>query len=365
MSKSSIGLALSGGGVRAMAFHAGVLKFLAESQYLEKTSQISSVSGGSLLVGLIYRENQYQWPSSEQYGQIFLRIRAHLCEKNLQKRAIKNLLKPKNWKYLLSRANVMAETIEQLWGIDARLSDVGNSPLWSINGTTAQTGRRFRFQHDSFGDYELGYGDSQAIKLAQAMASSAAYPAGIGPLAIDTGHYRWTRLNTWGDPSSAETVTPPYKKLNIYDGGIYDNLGTEPLFDSGAGQPKQADMAVLVSDAGRPMPRGFNYGPLDPHRIRRILDITMDQSRALRVRSLMHYLTNGGSGGFLMSSQPLTEFMRPQDLAGNQWMSAEAAQQAANYDTNLGKMREADFDSISQHGYEMARAVHIRRGTFL
>ncbi|MEF9672493.1 patatin-like phospholipase family protein [Pseudomonas sp. PCH446] len=49
--RSDYALALSGGGVRAMAFHLGVLKYLAEQQALERLTQISTVSGGSLLVG--------------------------------------------------------------------------------------------------------------------------------------------------------------------------------------------------------------------------------------------------------------------------------------------------------------------------
>jgi NTE family protein len=54
MKKRKIGLALSGGGFRASVFHIGVLTFLAEKKQLENISYISTVSGGSLLIGLIY-----------------------------------------------------------------------------------------------------------------------------------------------------------------------------------------------------------------------------------------------------------------------------------------------------------------------
>ena len=65
--KAPIYLALSGGGVRAMAFHAGVLKYLAESRALDRVREISTVSGGSLLVGLLYSLNNKKWPSSKAY----------------------------------------------------------------------------------------------------------------------------------------------------------------------------------------------------------------------------------------------------------------------------------------------------------
>ena len=46
----NVGLALSGGGIRALVFHLGVFKCLAEIGYWERISIISSVSGGSLVV---------------------------------------------------------------------------------------------------------------------------------------------------------------------------------------------------------------------------------------------------------------------------------------------------------------------------
>ena len=65
--KNNIGLALSGGGIRATIFHLGVLKWMAENNLLEKINYISSVSGASLCIGLIYSCNHSKWPSSQQF----------------------------------------------------------------------------------------------------------------------------------------------------------------------------------------------------------------------------------------------------------------------------------------------------------
>ncbi|MFT0213957.1 patatin-like phospholipase family protein [Pseudomonas sp. F1_0610] len=74
--KKQIALALSGGGVRAMVFHIGVFKYLAERQALERISHISSVSGGSLLLGLILQDAKMKWPSSDNFlAQSFPAIR--------------------------------------------------------------------------------------------------------------------------------------------------------------------------------------------------------------------------------------------------------------------------------------------------
>lgn len=154
-----IALALSGGGVRAMAFHSGVLRYLAEHGKLEAVSDISTVSGGSLLVGLVFARSGMVWPSSADYlAKVFPQVRQTLTTYNLQTRAAVRLLCwPSNWRFIFSRANVFAQTISSGWNIPHRLADLPLHPVWSINGTTAETGKRFRFKGADFGDYELGY----------------------------------------------------------------------------------------------------------------------------------------------------------------------------------------------------------------
>ena len=50
---STTGLALSGGGFRATLFHLGAVWRLNEMALLPEIGQISSVSGGSILAGLM------------------------------------------------------------------------------------------------------------------------------------------------------------------------------------------------------------------------------------------------------------------------------------------------------------------------
>jgi len=51
--QSGIGIALSGGGFRAMLFHAGALARMNELGLLSKAKRISSVSGGSIISGYL------------------------------------------------------------------------------------------------------------------------------------------------------------------------------------------------------------------------------------------------------------------------------------------------------------------------
>src|SRR5687768_15150970 len=64
-----IAFALSGGGVRAAVFHLGLLGYFASLGALHRTRYLSTVSGGSLVVGLIYALNGNRWPNSVEFWQ--------------------------------------------------------------------------------------------------------------------------------------------------------------------------------------------------------------------------------------------------------------------------------------------------------
>lgn len=369
--ETRIGLALSGGGVRAAAFHAGVLRYLAEQHQLEKIIHVSSVSGGSLFMGLVLSAAQYNWPSSSGYlSAVLPRVRELLTTKSLQHGAMHRLLfNPLNWQFLLSRANVVAQTIRSLWGIDAPLGRIAARPIWSINGTTAETGRRFRFKARRMGDYELGYADAATFSLASAMAVSAAFPGGIGPLAINAHDFQWFKRPHWDAPEEEEHHLLPFAQLHLYDGGLYDNLGIEPLFDVGTQLLKNAEPGqinyIVVSDAGAalrraPLPHIFN-----PFRFKRIADIALDQTRALRVRAFVNFLKrHPADGAYLqLGASPvetIKRFVRGREnvaerLLDLDWLQVSAVETAARYPTTLRRMSASDFDLLARHGWETAR----------
>src|SRR4051812_6332685 len=105
-SRPRIGIALSGGGVRAMAFHAGVLRWLAETERLEEVAHISSVSGGTLATGLVFALNGWKWPTSKQYlAQVRPEFTRLVTTRSLARAALLRFAWPPNLRYLFSRAN--------------------------------------------------------------------------------------------------------------------------------------------------------------------------------------------------------------------------------------------------------------------
>ena len=347
-SSRPIALVLSGGGIRAMAFHLGVLKFLAENHALENVVRISSVSGGSLLVGLMLQEERLAWPSSSTFSRtIYPALREKLCVRSMQWGALRQLGRPGNWRFLLSRANLLAAALKREWGIGARLADLPVHPEWSINGTNAENGRRFRFKHNSLGDYLTGYAAPGNFPLASALAVSAAFPGGFGPLSLRTEGFLWQKRE-WDAPTGSEqAITPSHKTLHLYDGGVYDNLGLEPVFDAGRGASKFPDHLIILSDAGMPLTNGFSSGPLSPFRFKRVADIMSDQSHALRIRTFMHFLQGAPGRGALVSISDRS----------NAALSA-SRDFAVAFPTTLRALQPKEFDKLAGHGYGVA-ALHI------
>ncbi len=349
-----VALVLSGGGVRAMVFHLGVLRLLAERQALERVRRLSTVSGGSLLVGLILRENAMVWPSSSQFLEtIYPKLRQQLCARSLQWGAVRQLLWPWNWRYLFSRANLLALALQYEWGVTAALREVPDQPEWSINGTTAENGKRFRFRHDTLGDYELGYAKPGCFPLSSALAVSAAFPGGFGPLSVATKPFQWKKRPTWdADVRDARQVNVGYRRLHLYDGGVYDNLGLEPFFDAGCGVPKHPDEIIVVFDAGAPLKQGFSMFALNPFRLKRVADIMSDQSRALRVRTFAHFLQQAPLRGAYLYINTSVGGGEP----------CESAAFAAGFPTTLRRLKPAEFDRLAEHGYRVSLQVESQYG---
>lgn len=347
-----------------MAFHCGVLRWLAETARLEDIEHVSSVSGGTLLAGLVFAANKWSWPTSKQYlDSVAPRIRVALVSKNIPLTGALLLLLPTNWRFALSRANVLSQALSKCWNIEGTLANLPSRPIWSINGTTAETGRRFRFKLNRCGDYELGYADISDFKISDAMAVSAALPGAIGPLAIEVDDFQWKKRPSWNaSPNAEQVVVLPYKRLHIYDGGVYDNLALEPFLDSGSQCLKNGIDYLICSDAGAPLVRMSSGPSLSPFRALRIMKIAMDQTRSLRIRALAHFLENNPRAGTYaqIGVDPLERIQHYErrnplvaaKLLNCQWLSGDVVKLASEHPTSLWPLLNDQFTRLEQHGYE-------------
>lgn len=360
MKLQNIGIALSGGGIRATIFHLGLFKWLAENRLLEEVKRVSSVSGASLCVGLIYSHNKLAWPSSEKFlSAVLPSIEKVILTKDIQTSAILRLIcSPCYWN---RKVNIIAKQLEHLWGVYGNLSDLSGDTAWYTNCTTYETGKRFRFCKENMGDYKIGYVKRPNIPLSHVMAASAGFPILIGPYRMFTSSYQWI-------PSKYSNTDwkPPKNTIHLWDGGVYDNLGLESIFKpNDAGTLRDGLDYMIVSNASASIglyrrQMGFTYSNL-----KRLLDISMDQITALRSRMVMDFIKRTGQGMYLKigsSAEKITSDSKCSDdlkkYLLKECLSILDTERAMNYKTTLQKPRKSDYQLLFRHGYEVADCTY-------
>jgi NTE family protein len=365
-----IGLALSGGGVRAAIFHAGVLRRLADEGLLEAVSGLSTVSGGSLAAAIVMSKASLRWPDSAAFReQVYPAIRGLLTTTDLfSVTAIgwRGILRY-NTQLFGHRAAVLADLLTRKWGIKGKLGDLPDQPLWWINTTCLETGKNWRFSKREMGDWQFGRHYRPGFKLAEAAAASAAIPYAIGALEFDLPLDGWFRT----DPATRrpiERIVPSRATVRLWDGGAYENLGLEAMYKPREGL-RGCDF-LICSDAsgplGAPMSLSNKINSLlrgdlaAPH----LLDVASDQIRALRSRMFMADVATGRVRGSLlrMGNSVREVHIKARSSPGDPaeydaYLSDAEVVQALAVPSGLKAVPLATFDLISRHGYELADAV--------
>jgi len=371
-----IALALSGGGHRASSFHLGVLRFLAEKKLIENVEVISSTSGGSILVAQLFHshnvneeaEQGLAWPTSEQLLTLVMpQAEAKIVDESLENGFIKRMFRPRNWAKFGHRANLMAEVIKKRWGVSAQMKDLPMKPSWIINGATNVTGSRWFVQKDNaghkMGSYDIGSADASDFPIADAVALSAAYPGVIGPYRLESQNYDWHYAQNDEDNQS---LLQSKKGLYLSDGGLYDNLGIEPLFNLEQSSLVYSNTDYLVvSDAGNGL-RRQRLAPVWRPLLRtvRLINVINQQVRALRLRTLLSFFDNNPSQGlYIPIGLSFCQWQKdqenkgqniPQALLDYPFLSLAEVVIAKNCPTSLASLSAEQFERLVRHGYESA-----------
>ena len=272
--RAGIALCLSGGGSRAMLYHAGAILRLAEIGLLGKIDCVSSVSGGSIAAGLLAScwARTGGAPSPDGVCTHVIEPALNLSSKFVDIPAfLVGTLLP--WS---SPGRQLAKALDEHLYKGFTLGELPQSPEFVINATNIGTGVLWRFSRDFVGDYQVGGGPRPRLRLSTAVAASSAFPPFFTPFTL-----RFGRGVPWPQNGKlpADRVQPFRRRVDLGDGGIYDNLGLETAW-------KRFE-TVLVSDGGgtyRLKPKL----PTDVIRLAIRVTETIDhQVRSLRLRHLV------------------------------------------------------------------------------
>jgi predicted acylesterase/phospholipase RssA len=304
-----IGLALSGGGFRAAAFHLGVLKRLEELRVLHRVEVLSTVSGGSI-TGALYALRCSQrggtagaYPVEELIGEMRpflgqnLRARALFGSPWRALRALVSTVSNRT-----SRIGLMVDELDRQLFHGATLDQM---PAWiAINATNLRTGKGWRFFRDRAGDSLMGATEQTShIRIAEAVAASAAYPGLTDTYAFRTtwedltenliSDERWARprQSREGNPNSwrqrfGEKTGPLI--VPLVDGGLYDNEGVISLRGAGVTHAIVSGVAPPASDSAT------SFTPL---RYMRIVEVMHDRLGGA-TRQLAHEMTHGADPSY-------------------------------------------------------------------
>lgn len=151
-------------------------------------------------------------------------------------------------------------------------------PKFVICASSLQTGVLWRFEAGRVGDYQVGYTSMPKAKLGLAVAASSAFPVMFPPLELPLPKEGWTG----GDAEDDEKRKKWRETAILSDGGVYDNMGLEPVWKPNGGMD-----VVLCSDGGAPFETEATPAGDLVRRLKRVSDIVDRANRAQRKQHLM------------------------------------------------------------------------------
>ena len=228
MTPAAIGLAFSGGGYRASLFHAGAIIRLNELGILSKASRIASVSGGSITTGILAMNwDKIDWNGKSDGVATHEAMTQHFIKPLMDATSLSIDVGVSVLGFVpgISGGNQLARSYDKHIFHHAKLNTITGSRRFLFCAANLQTGGLVRFTKEYVADWQAFFSTTHNIKLSEAVAASSGFPPILAPLRLDL---------------SQETVTAPAgarydsealrKNPVLVDGGVYDNIGLEPIW---------------------------------------------------------------------------------------------------------------------------------------
>jgi NTE family protein len=349
-------------------FHLGSLIRLNELGVLGQTKVIVSVSGGSVLNGVLATRWTNLTRTTEgtfaNFDEIIRKPTIQFCQRDLRTRLLFfGRLDPRKWPVQVHdlfavRANYLAAAYERLFG-DRTLAALPNpddsTPHFVFCATNVRTGASWQFHGGwgaRMGDFYTGYTDVGDTRVTQAVAASSAFPPGFGALRLrPLPSSRWTRVDPWGEvrPEPDKGRVRPEESralLLLTDGGVYDNLGLEPVWDR--------TKTILLSDAGKPFDSSDRCRQWAVPRLMRAADISAEQVGAVRKRWLVQLMKDKKLQGTLWQIDTKIEDFHDPTARG---FGPEARQLFPIVRTDFNAFTDGEVGALLNHGYSLADAA--------
>ena len=370
----NVGLALSGGGSRAIAFHLGCLRALQDLDLLQRAQVISSVSGGSVISAMYAYSNCSFEEFDTRVVQLLRRglerdIIADTLTPDAISKSLRGLvitgfyslarllrrLREKPTKSastspreppparLFSRTEAFRNVLaKSLYG-ETLMHEVTRGSFHTvINATELRTGSAFRFGSKESGCWRLGTIAPREAPVADAVAASAAYPIVLPALERE---YAFRK-----DHHTTES-----QRAVLTDGGVLENLGVSPLepgrISSVSTNVFNPDY-IISCDAGTGIPEGQRYPSRWLSRVGTSFRLGFRKVQDATRNRLHSFQRHGEISGFVLAYLGQQDCRLP-------WIPPGLPQreEVRNYPTNFRAMSRRDLDRLALRGELLTRSL--------
>jgi integrative and conjugative element protein (TIGR02256 family) len=380
----NVGIALSGGGSRAIAFHLGCFRALHDRGILDRIQVISSVSGGSVIAAMY----AYSRGSFADFDKSIVA----LLGSGLQGAIVRQLAHPAGAAKMAATmalaspaalaadaARTMVNLLSSVTGLRGRKSvsliDQIQPPFrrWQsatmafeavlrnrlfrsmsiaaprradfdvvINACELRSGSAFRFGSRESGCWRYGTIEGNGVELAHAVAASAAYPALLPAL---------DEVLAFTDRNGVMRK----RRVLLTDGGVYDNLGVtclEPGPVGDVGYNHFTPEYIICCDAGQGI---FKDNPIPylwgPRMVRAFESVFRKAQNATQNR--LHFLAGTDQlKGFVLAYLGQIDSRLP--YAPHDLVRRE---EVFEYPTDFAAMRPNDIDRLAKRGEQLTRTL--------
>jgi len=353
--RAGLAICLSGGGFRASIFHAGALRRLNELGLLSSADSISCVSGGSIIGGyLAYALVNGLQAVDGKYQDFDHVLDEFLPFISRDIRTLPALSRIKFWQSPGKAPRAIERYYEKLVG-KTPLTALPERPKFIFCATDLFFATSWVCQRSRIGDYACGYVKPPPPEwtIAKAIALSSCFPPVFDPAWPNLRADQFVAMTDPDgnkrelSPEESDRLREARSKLTLTDGGVYDNLGLEPVWKRHA--------TVLVSDGGKPLQQKYVPPGL---RLMRYGEVIQNQVLALRKRWLIDIYRRAkidpaadvftGAYWGIMSA---TANYRAN--AGYGYSKGLAAR-IADMRTDLNAFSPNEVAVLDKHGYELA-----------
>ncbi|HEX6150361.1 patatin-like phospholipase family protein [Nocardioides sp.] len=269
-----VAVTFSGGGFRATLPALGVVRLLADLGRLADLRYLSSVSGGSVALGLVGAA----WPELRRRSFTAQAVDELVIEpavRRISGSSLKRSLVLGSWRTVgpLTRTELLARRFDDWFFGGLELTALDPEVRWILNSANLASGARFRMERDVLGDYTIGLIPTAEteLRLSLAVAASAAVPGAFAPV----------KLKGLDFPCATDDPA-------LLDGGAYDNTGLQAL----DGDRYREAFLVSLNAGGLLRPGAYGRIPL-VRELARANSLLYRQSTALRTSSMVERFERG------------------------------------------------------------------------